>query len=276
MAFNIDNLIIDRITRITKQSISTGDVEWTANQIADGKLDCGGEEVIAKDGVGSTIASFDRTKTSKFSCTNSVLNLGVLADQLGTTKEIGTSTAKIVTKKVDILEPITASGATTLTLKYTPLATAPISAVWAMTQEGGLGQKYEVSASAATGNFTIAGRVITLGADMPVTDDNGDKVMYIAIYKCEIEDAVKITNSGDNYTKIGTFVCDALFSDVCDPATKYYGMVIFDRAKLANTFSLDLKPDGTQPIEFEGFTQYCGKEKNQFYIVIPKDDEEAA
>ena len=102
--YNIDNLVLDRVTRLTKQDISSGDIEWTANQIKDGTLECGGEAVNATDNVGATIGSFDRTKTSKFTASNSVINLGVFADQLGTKKEVGAADKKVVTKKVDVLE----------------------------------------------------------------------------------------------------------------------------------------------------------------------------
>ena len=53
--YNIDNLVLDRVTRLTKQDISSGDIEWTANQIKDGTLECGGEAVNATDNVGATI-----------------------------------------------------------------------------------------------------------------------------------------------------------------------------------------------------------------------------
>jgi hypothetical protein len=276
MAFNIDNVVLDRVLRVTKQSISSGDIEWTANQIADGSLECGGEEVQAVDGVGSPIGSFDRTKTSKFSCTNSVLNLGVLADQMGTEKEVASSTKKIVTRKVDILEPVTEGGKTTLTLTYAPVSTSPITAVWALTSEGGLGTKYEISATSDASKATVAGKVITLGTDIPTTDDNGETISFIAIYQAELDAAVKLTNKSDNFTKIGAFVIDCIMHDVCDPSTKYYGMIIFDRAKLSNSFTIDIKPDGTQPIEFEGYTKYCAKNKEQFYVVIPEDVEDVA
>ena len=274
--YNIDNLVLDRVTRLTKQDISSGDIEWTANQIKDGTLECGGEAVNATDNVGATIGSFDRTKTSKFTASNSVINLGVFADQLGTKKEVGAADKKVVTKKVDVLEANPT--AKTITLNWTPLTTSPVTAIWALTTEGGLGEKFAVTASdLATNktNFTIAGKTITLGDDIPVKREDGSPMTFIVIYKCEMENAVKITNSSDNFSKAGTFVLDSICHDVCDPSTKIYTIIVFERAKLSNNFSLEIKPDGTQPIEFEGMTNYCSKDKEQFYVVIPEDEGEA-
>ena len=183
--YNIDNLVLDRVTRLTKQDISSGDIEWTANQIKDGTLECGGEAVNATDNVGATIGSFDRTKTSKFTASNSVINLGVFADQLGTKKEVGAADKKVVTKKVDVLEANPT--AKTITLNWTPLTTSPVTAIWALTTEGGLGEKFAVTASdLATNktNFTIAGKTITLGDDIPVKREDGSPMTFIVIYKC--------------------------------------------------------------------------------------------
>lgn len=272
MAFNIDNVVLDRVLRITKQDIASGDIEWTANQITDASLECGGEEVTATDGVGSPIGAFDRTKTTKFTCSNSVLNLGVLADQLGTTKDVADTTHKVATRKVDILEP--SEDGKTLTLTYEPAENSPISAIWALTPEGGLGTKYEVSATAGTDKVTVAGKTITLGSAIPVKDESGETINFIAIYKTELESAVKIANASTNFTKVGTFVVDCIMHDVCDVSTKFYGMIIFDRAKLSNTFTLGVQPDGKQPIEFQAYTKYCSNNKEQFYVVIPEDIDE--
>lgn len=275
MAYNIDNLVLDRVTRLTKQDISSGDIDWTANQIKDGSLECGGESVTATDNVGSTIGSYDRTKTSKFTASNSVINLGVLADQLGTKKEVGSASQKVVTKKVDVIEANPT--AKTLTLNWTPLADSPVTAIWALTDEGGLGEKFSVTAgdlATQKTNFTIAGKTITLGDSIPVKRDDGSPMTFIVIYKCEMENAVKISNSSDNFSKAGTFILDCICHDVCDPSTKIYAIIVFDRAKLSNSFTLEVKPDGTQPIEFEGMTNYCSKDKEQFYVVIPEDEAE--
>lgn len=59
---------------------------------------------------------------------------------------------------------------------------------------------------------------------------------FIVIYKCEMENAVKITNSSDNFSKAGTFVLDSICHDVCDPSTKIYTIIVFERAKLSNNF----------------------------------------
>ena len=200
----------------------------------------------------------------------------MFADQLGTKKEVGAADKKVVTKKVDVLEANPT--AKTITLNWTPLTTSPVTAIWALTTEGGLGEKFAVTASnLATNktNFTIAGKTITLGDDIPVKREDGSPMTFIVIYKCEMENAVKITNSSDNFSKAGTFVLDSICHDVCDPSTKIYTIIVFERAKLSNNFSLEIKPDGTQPIEFEGMTNYCSKDKEQFYVVIPEDEAEA-
>lgn len=269
MAFNIDNLLVDRVLRVTMFDATTGAVNFTASQVENPSLECGGEQVIAVDAVGAPIATFDRSKTSKFTAENSHINLGMLATQLGTTKEVGDATAKIKTPKFEIVTVGETAGTpnATITLTETPVGVtgAEVKYIYLLNADKSIGTKFEVGETPAT-NFSISGKVITLptGASIKATDK-------IAVwYEYEEENAVKIVNSGDKFAPSGKFDIEVLFADVCNQETKYYGHIIFPKGKLSGNVTNALTTEGKHPLEFDGQSDYCDDDKTQFYYVIPQ------
>lgn len=269
MSFNIDNLLVDRVLRVTMFNGTTGAVNFTANQVESPSLECGGEQVIATDAVGAPIATFDRSKTSKFSAESSHINLGMLATQLGTSKEIGTPETKIRTPKFEVLTVGAVADVvnTSVSLTETPVGAtgAEVKYIYLLSPDKSISTKFEVGATPAT-NFSITGKVITLpsGTTFLATD-------LIAVwYDYDEENAIKIVNSGTKFAPSGKFDVEVLFADVCNQETKYYGHIIFPKGKLSGNVTNALTTEGKHPVEFDGMSDYCDDDKTQFYYVIPQ------
>lgn len=266
--FNPDVLIPDRVVRITKVDPSTGEVVWTGTHFKDAKLSCDGENVLSKDELGTTIGQFDRSKTTTFSASSAVVSLDILADQIGSTKEYATSTNKMTSPVFELKEADTNDGTSTITLKHTP-KDGTVKYVYAMTEDGSKSIKYTVSASAGTDNFTIAGKVITLGSAIPTTG-----VTFAVRYEYETTKSVKISNKADVFSSVGLYDIEVLFKNVCDMSQTQYGHIIFERGKMSNSVELGLDPESDQSIEITALVPYCSANKNLWYILITDDEDE--
>lgn len=267
MAFNVENLVVDHVLRVTKFDNETGDVEFTADQVENPSLECGGEQVIAADSLGAPIATFDRSKTSKFSAETSVISLGLLAAQVGSEKEAATADAKIKTPKFEIVT--VGAPASKITLSEVPVgvAGAEVKSIYLLNKDRSISQKFEVGADAEH-NFSVtaADKTITLPTGAEIV--SGDRIAVW--YEYESENAVRVVNSGNKFTTSGRFDVEVLFADVCNENVKYYGHIIFPKAKLDSNFTQTLTTDGKQGFSFSGMSDYCDEDKTQFYYVIPQ------
>jgi len=264
--FNVDNLVVDRPLRVTMFDNATGEVIVTVDQIENPSLECGGEQVIKNDAIGSPIAIFDRSKTSRFSAENSVLSLGLAAAQFGSKKELADATNKMRAPKFEV---ITVSGTDELVLSEVPFgpAGAEIRYVYLLGADRSISKKFEVGADPTT-NFSIdaSGKKITLptGADIKATD------RFAIWYEYETDAAVRVMNNGNNFARSGKFDVEVLFADLCNQDVKYYGHIIFPKGKLDNNVTFNLTTEGNHPFAFSGMTDYCSDDKNQFYYIIPQ------
>jgi len=257
--FDINNFVIDRPIRAIMSSTETGDVLWSINQIKDPSINCASEATQATDMLGSPIMEFERSKTAKFTATNSLFDLSLAAAQFGTTKKVATTAAKITAPKFETINVVS----TTVVLSQTP--TAPITAIYILKGDSTLGTKYVSGATANTTNFVFDAATKTITLPTVVTSGQ-----VFVKYDYLTENAVEVANSAVNFPKAGKLVVEVLGADVCNPSTLYYAYLIFPAAKLSSSVDLSFTTEGNHPFEISCFQEYCDREKKLFSIVVPQ------
>ena len=148
--FDINNFVIDRIIRGVALSQKDDSVLFSINQIQNASLNCASESTDAVDAMGTPIATFYRAKSAEFSAENALFDMNLMATQLGTTKKVASSGAKILTPA---MESFTAAGGT-YTLKHAP-KNAPTE-IYALNGDSTFGTKYTKATAASTTAFSIA------------------------------------------------------------------------------------------------------------------------
>lgn len=261
MAFDVNNFVIDHVLRGVMISTADGSLMYSINQIEDPSLSCSSEEREAVDALGTPIMTFQNGKNAEFSASNSILDLNLLATQMGTEKEIASAEEKITV-------PVFYTGEVkdaTFTLEKTPKA--PISEIYELRGDGTTGQKYTLTTSApgeAEFAYDTATKKVTLNESVE------DGKQFFVVYETESAAAVQVTNSATNYPKAGKFIMEVLGCDVCDPTTLVYAYVIFPNAKLSSDVDVSFTTDGKHPFSMKAQQAYCDKKKVLFNIVIPE------
>ena len=232
--FNVDELIIDHVLSGTMFDKSTGAPKFCLTLIEEPTLELGGEKVYADDPLGQHIAAFNRSKTATFSGSNSLFSLGLMAEQVGADKKVGTSASKIQVMRREQLQ--VAGGK--VTLKDTPV-TGTISIGKMNASKSLTGEYIKIGTASSAGEASVSAKVIT----MP-TSGVSDGDFVCVYYKTEMDKAVQITNAADAVTSAGEFWIEVLFSDKCNQALQYYGFIVFPNAVLDNNASINMTTDG--------------------------------
>lgn len=257
MAFNIENLIINRVVRGTLFDKSTNEVIMSVDQIADASLECAGEQVFATDAIGQQIAAFDRSKSATFSASNALLNFGLMAAQFGSEKVNGTEDAKIVVPRFELLDV----KGETVELAETP-AEGSLKFIYTTHSDKSKDQKYALATAASETEFALAGKVITL----PTEIEAGARIAVW--YEAEMVEAQIIRNTTDKFAKGGKFVLEVLACDVCDTNKEYYAYVIFGNAKMDNNTTIEFNTEATQAFSLTALQDYCSANNELFSIVV--------
>lgn len=264
MAFNIDNLIINRALSGSMLNKTTGECIYSLNQITEPSLEITGETVYSVDATGVKVAAFDRSKEAALSGSNAFVNLGLAAAQFGSDKKVATSTAKIITPVREVLT-VDPTGLTA-TISAAPAAGTTVS-VSIMTVDGGIAKTLSVADAAAAGKYKITDKTITIAeADKNETGDTN----IVVLYKKESTEAVQIDNRADCFAKGGEFWLEVLFCDPCDTNTEFHGFLVFPNAKMSNETTIDFNNEATHGFKIEAMQDYCSTDKKLFYIVVSK------
>lgn len=239
MAFDLNNFVIDRIVRGVALSQKDDSVLFSINQIQNASLNCASESTDAVDAMGTPIATFYRAKSAEFSAENALFDMNLMSTQLGTTKKIASSGAKIT---VPAMESFTANGGT-YTLKHAPKV-APTE-IYALNGDSTFGTKYVKATSASATAFAITDKNVTLPTGLEAGTE-----MFV-MYEYETENAVEVVNSATNFPVGCKFVMEVLGCDVCDQTNLVYAYVIFNNAKLSPDFDWSIATDGTHPFSMK-------------------------
>ena len=220
MAFDMNNFVIDRVLRGIALSQTDGSVLFSINQITNPSLSCSSESTDAVDALGTPIATFYRAKNAEFSAENAIFDMNLMAVQLGTEKQVASSTKKIISPA---FETIDITGAANYTLKHAPIE-APAK-IYLLNGDSTLGTAYKKGTSASATDFTLNDTTLV----PPTGLQNGDQLMVI--YEYEAESAVSVVNSAKNFPTGCKFVMEVLGCDVCDQTNLIYAYIVFPNLK---------------------------------------------
>ena len=159
--FNATQFVIDKVRRITQVNLETGLVDFTGTSVESPQIEFTGESTDKTDAQGILLARFDTAKGVNFSGELSLLNLNMMAAQLGAKVQVATDTAKVKGADFAILT-VTDDGTTkTATLKHEPL-TAP-AAVYTISEDKNIKDVIKVGTD-TDAEAQITGKTITLPA----------------------------------------------------------------------------------------------------------------
>ena len=250
MAFDMNNFVIDRIIRGVALSQKDDSVLFSINQIQNASLNCASESTDAVDAMGTPIATFYRTKSAEFSAENALFDMNLMATQLGTSKKVASSTAKIT---VPAMETFEVAENHEYVLKHAPKG--EISEIYALNGDSTFGVKYTMGTAAVGTEFAIADQTISLPSDLKVGTE-----MFV-MYEYESEQAVEVVNSAKNFPVGCKFIMEVLGCDVCDQTSLVYAYIIFPNFKLSPDFDWSVATDGSHPFAGKAQQDYCDKEK---------------
>ena len=260
MAFDINNFVIDRVIRGVALSQKDDSVLFSINQMQNVSLNCASESTDAVDALGTPIATFYRAKSAEFSAENAIFDMNLMATQLGTSKKVASSTAKITAPAMESFTYGTGS----YELKHTP-KTAP-NEIYVLNGDSTFGKKFVKGTAASEKEFASTNKTLSL----PTGLNAGDELFVM--YDYETENAVEVVNSATEFPVGCKFVMEVLGADVCDQTTLIHAYVIFPNFKLSPDFDWSVATDGSHPFSGKAQQAYCDKEKKLFNIVIPSED----
>ena len=249
MAFDINNFVIDRVIRGVALSQKDDSVLFSINQMQNVSLNCASESTDAVDALGTPIATFYRAKSAEFSAENAIFDMNLMATQLGTTKKVASSTAKITAPAMESFTYGTGS----YELKHTP-KTVP-NEIYVLNGDSTFGKKFVKGTAASATEFSITNKTLAL----PTGLNAGDELFVM--YDYETENAVEVVNSATEFPVGCKFVMEVLGCDVCDQTTLVHAYVIFNNFKLSPDFDWSIATDGAHPFSGKAQQAYCDKEK---------------
>lgn len=267
MAFNVNELIIDRVRSLTAHDLTTGEMLFRLTSLEDPSLNASAEGEEVTDAIGALITTLYRAKKATFSASNSLMSLDLAAAQYGAKKEVGT----VTNYTYEILEVKNGE----VTLANTPIEG---SIKWIYTiDKNEVGSAYDATGAEATETQAV---VATNGKiTLPTAvDEKGNKIfadgkkVYVE-YTYSTEDAVRVVNKASEFPSAVSVVIYAYFRDVCNENTIYSGKIICPKAKLnPESVELALTSTGKHPFEFVINRDYCAEEGQDelFEIIISK------
>ena len=272
MAFiDMNNFVVDSIYRGIMLSTADGSLLWALNQIEEPGLSVTTDSKDVVDALGTPIMTFERGKQAEFSAQNSLLDLGLLAAQSGSSKVAATGGAPIT---VPAMEEFNWTSGTDITLANTPIGTAgaEIPFIYTLNGDGTTATRYAVAADAGAGVFKVVAG--TKKVTPPTNAVAGERVLVIYYYSATgAEDlgALSISNSAQNFPTAGKFIMEVIGCDVCNISVKYKAFLVFPQAKLLSDYNLDFTTDGKHPFTIKAMQNYCDSDKKLFDLIIPEN-----
>lgn len=260
MAFNVNELILDRVRSATAHDLGTGEMLFRLTSIEDPNLNTTAEGEEVTDAVGALITTLYRSKRGEFTGTNSLVSLDLLANQYGTKKEIGGDDNKIVDYTYEILDVKTANE--TVKLAHTPLNHEDVKFAYSVVS-GEVGQSFKAGSAASATEFVIS----EAGEITPPTDFTGK--LYVD-YQFENTNANRVVNSATKFPEACKLVIYVYFRDKCNENILYSGKIICPKAKInPESIELALTSTGKHPFTFTMMKDYCAEEgEDELFSVI--------
>lgn len=265
MAFNPNELVLERIRSVEEYDPSTNELQGRYTQIEEPSLQTSADGTDVTDAMGAKITTFYNAQTGTFSFSNSLFSLDLTASQLGAEKIVASADNKI---KIPVSETIAISSDHTVTLKYVPVGTngAEVKYVKVINSDNTFGKTYEVASVAGEGKFTLnaENKKITLPADVTGR--------VFVNYTRESEAAVQVDKTTNSVPKVKSLLIHAIFHDPCDTNLTYAGAIYCPRAQVdPSSVELNLTSDGKHAVTYNLQREYCSEEGKLFSILVSED-----
>lgn len=256
MAFNKNELVIERVREITAWDLTNGELKLRITQPKEVSLNTSAETEEVVDAVGNVITILNKAKKGQLTGSNALFSLDLAALQWGTTKQVASDTGKI---KSYMSEVLTVDSAKKITLSQTPTST--VDKIYVVVNND-VSKTYNAGAVVSATDFTIADKVVSVPTDLKA----GDKVFVS--YEYETANAVKVTNSTVNFPTAVKLLVHVIFRDVCTDK-QLAGVIIIPKAK-SNMESIDISlgSDASHGFDFSMMKDYCSTEQELFSIVV--------
>lgn len=262
MAFNKNELILDRVRSATAHDLSTGAMLLRLTQLEDPSLQTSAEGEEVTDAIGAVITTLYRAKKATFSATNSLMSLDLLAAQYGTEKVIASDDKRI---KVPTYEIITIPvDATEVKLAHKPIS--GVSYIYSIIS-GEVGTGYSAGSTVSATEFVIA-------EDGTITLPTGLTGKIYVEYSYEADGSDKhganlVRNMAASFPVACSLKIYAYFKDKCNENLVYSGVIIAPKAKLnPESVELALTATGKHGFEFNLMKDYCEEDGELFSIIV--------
>lgn len=254
MAFNVNELILDKVRSLIFTDLEDGSVIGRLTALEDPSLQTASEADEVTDAQGQLISKLFRAKTGRFEATNSLFSMDLLAQQYGTTKEVAGENNEI---DVPCEEILTITGGK-VTLSNTP--SKDIKYIYKFEGKN-LATRYTLATDAVSATeFTIAGKEITVP-----TGATGQ--IYVE-YEYKSANAVKIANDADKFPSTVGVKIFAILKDPCNDNKKYAGSVVAKKGKIdPSSIETALSTGGKHPFAIDFIKDYCSEEENLFNVL---------
>lgn len=273
MAFNVNEVIIDRVRSLTCHDLGTKEMFLRLTSLEDPSLNTTAEGEEVTDAIGALITTLYRAKKATFSASNSLMSFDLAAAQYGSKKEVASADKKIVDYAYEILN-VTDNK---VVLAHKVANDADLKYVYAIA-DNQIGKSYVQGAAEKDGEFTV-------GTEQVQDGDNEKTVTAITFpanttgkvyveYTYETENAIKVTNRASEFPEACSVVIYAYFRDVCNENKIYSGKIICPKAKLnPESVELAMTSTGKHPFEFVVNRDYCAEEGEDtlFEIILAGD-----
>lgn len=262
MAFNVNELILDRVRSLTAHDLFDGKMLFRLTSLEDPSLNttAEGEEIV--DAIGATITTLYRAKKATFSASNSLISLDLAAAQFGASKDVAASDKKIAVPTYEILT--VAEGATEVSLKKAPVG--EVKYIYALSNNE-IATRYTKGAAASATEF-----VIDAEGKITVPTDLTGKIYVEYSYEADGSDkngANRVVNKTSEFPEACSLKIYAYFRDMCNENLVYSGVIVSPKAKLnPESVELALTATGKHPFEFQMMRDYCDDEAELFSIII--------
>lgn len=263
--FNPNELVLERIRAVEEYDPATSELTGRYTQIESPSLKFSATGTAVTDAIGAEITTFYNAQTGTFDFTNSLFSLDLAASQFGSKKEIAGDDNAIT---VPVSETIDIGSDGTVVLKYVPVGTegAEVKYVKVINENNTFGDKYEVSAAAGEGKFTLDAATKTITLPVGVTG------RVFVQYERESTRAVKVTKRTDAVPEVKSLLIHAIFHDPCNTNLVYAGVISVPRAQInPESIEMTLTSEGKHAASYKLQKPYCNRDAKLVDIIISED-----
>ena len=262
MAFNVNELILDRVRSLTAHDLSNGEMLFRLTSLEDPSLQWSAEGEEITDAIGAVITTLYRAKKATFSASNSLISLDLAAAQFGARKEVASDTKKVAVPTYEIIS--VAEGDTEVTLKKAPVGT--VKYIYAL-EKNDIATRYTAGSAATASEF-----VIDESGKITVPTGLTGKIYVEYSYEADGKEkngANIIVNKTSEFPEACSMKIYAYFRDKCNENLVYSGVIVANKAKLnPESVELALTSTGKHPFEFQMMRDYCDDEAELFSIIV--------